>query len=83
MNKRHVMARNCASQVAAYQKQRKAKRALRRRALAEEKRDTVELVVIIGISILVLTVILAGVVPRRPPLTSLPQAKKSLPLLVL
>ncbi|KAG8790208.1 hypothetical protein FRC16_000990, partial [Serendipita sp. 398] len=33
MNKRHVMARACAPQVAAYQKQRKARRALRRRGI--------------------------------------------------
>ncbi|KIM22480.1 hypothetical protein M408DRAFT_322982 [Serendipita vermifera MAFF 305830] len=33
MNKRHVMARNCASQVAAYQKNRKAKRAFEKRHL--------------------------------------------------
>ena len=36
------MARNCASQVAAYQKNRKAKRALRKRQLAAEKRATME-----------------------------------------
>lgn len=36
-NKRHVMARNCASQVAAYQAQRKVKRSLRRRAVVENE----------------------------------------------
>lgn len=38
MNKRHVMARNCASQVAAFQKNRKAKRALQRRHLPQGNR---------------------------------------------
>jgi hypothetical protein len=46
---RQVMARNCASQVATYQKQRKAKRALRRRALEVEKRAETELVVVISL----------------------------------
>ncbi|KIM22482.1 hypothetical protein M408DRAFT_332916 [Serendipita vermifera MAFF 305830] len=44
MNKRHVMARNCASEVAAFQKRRMAKRALRKRQLAAEKRATMECV---------------------------------------
>jgi hypothetical protein len=78
MNKCHVMARNCASQVAAFQKQRKAKRALRRRALAAEKRATIESVVIACVSIPTLIVILVCAVP--PPLTVLPRVKKPLSL---
>lgn len=39
MNKRHVMARNCAPQVAEYQRHRKAKRALRRRSVDIETRN--------------------------------------------